>query len=380
MLARAAGVVLRIEVERPGLQELVVEVDDEVRPAVNFPDLTGAASVGDVVVLNTWAVSLGLGTGGKDFVVQVGEGRVSAVPPGHIMKLRYTPLQMPVLAVEAPESPHHPRIREFDSLDEIPVVCAELHSQVAAVAAAIRWETGGAARTVYVMTDGGALPIALSDSVHRMKADGLLHATVTCGQAYGGDLEAVNIYSGLAAACAAAEADVIIVAQGPGAAGTGTPLGFSGADQAAALNAASALEGTPIAVLRLSFSDPRPRHYAISHHSKTVLERLVLARVVVPVPRLSQEQYPDWRSLLGDAPLCSRHEVVTVDADVCVKHLEAAGTLLSTMGRGLEEERPFFLSAAAAGLLAGQLYEAAAKERQGPAATGRRGGSEGASQ
>ena len=50
-------------------------------------------------------------------------------PDGHIIKLRYTPLQTAVLSVEAPESPHHDALRLFAGLDDTPVVCSELHSQ-----------------------------------------------------------------------------------------------------------------------------------------------------------------------------------------------------------------------------------------------------------
>ena len=61
--------------------------------------------------LNTTAVGLGLGTGGRHFVVARADGieGVAFDEPsgGHIMKLRYTPMQRDVLAVESPESPHH---------------------------------------------------------------------------------------------------------------------------------------------------------------------------------------------------------------------------------------------------------------------------------
>lgn len=352
--ARAQGIVESIEAEREGVQEIRVRVGEERRAAIVYPALTGRVTVGQSVVLNTWAVEMGLGTGGVDFVVETGAGDVEADAPGHIMKLRYTPLQRPVLAAEAPESPHHAALCAFEALNATPVVCAELHSQLPAIAAAMKWETKGEARLVYVMTDSAALPLAFSRLVPDLRERGLLDATVTCGQAFGGDYEAVNLYSALAVAYTVARADVIVVCQGPGNTGTATPFGFSGIDQGIALNAAAALDGTAIAVARLSFADPRPLHVGISHHTRTVLERIALGSVLVPVPRLSDMERDHWRSALEASDLLERHEFITVDAEPGLYALEDSGIQVTTMGRSIAEERPFFLAAAAAGLLAGQ--------------------------
>ena len=351
---RARGVVEKISADRPDLQEISVRVGDESRPALVYSALTGRVAVGDSVVVNTCAVEMGLGTGGVDFVVEATAGDVDVESPGHILKLRYTPLQLPVLAAEAPESSDHQALQEFHSLETAPVVCAELHSQLPAIAAAAKWETGGTARVVYVMTDSAALPLAFSRLVPMLKERGLLDATVTAGQAFGGDHEAVNLYSALAVARVAARADIIVVCQGPGNTGTDTPLGFSGIDQGVALNAAAALDGTAIAVVRLSFADPRPRHVGISHHTRTVLERIALCPALVPVPRLAEPQRYWLRQTLEESELTERHEFITVDAEVGLNALIDTGIQVTTMGRGIDEERAFFLSAAAAGLLAGQ--------------------------
>src|SRR5437773_1982759 len=80
----------------------------------------------------------------------------------------------------------------------------------------------------YVMSDGAALPLALSRLVAAMRAAGLLAGTVTAGQAFGGELEAITVHSGMVAARAVLGAHVVVVAQGPGGAGSGTRFGFSG--------------------------------------------------------------------------------------------------------------------------------------------------------
>jgi hypothetical protein len=271
---------------------------------------------------------------------------------------------MPVLSVEAPESAHHDALRLFASLDDIPVVCTELHSQVPAVCASAKWalrECGfSESRIAYVMTDGSALPLALSRLVPQMRGKGLIDATITAGQAFGGDYEAINIYSALAAAKEVAQADIIVVGQGPGNAGTDTPLGFSGIDQGIAVNAAASLGGMPIVVARISFADRRDRHYGLSHHTLTILRHVARAHTLLPLPRLPDPQRRILWSSYERAELEEDHQPILVDADMALEALLATGIEVTTMGRSIDEDRPFFLSAAAAGLIAAQLVEARA--------------------
>jgi hypothetical protein len=363
------GKIEAIEAERPGAQEVRLRVespagDDSTRRALNLIALNGPVVVGESVLVNTIAVELGLGSGGLDFVLARLNTSQEVSPAGHILKMRYTPLQMPVLSVEAPESAHHDALRLFASLDDIPVVCTELHSQVPAVCASAKWalrECGfSESRIAYVMTDGSALPLALSRLVPQMRGKGLIDATITAGQAFGGDYEAINIYSALAAAKEVAQADIIVVGQGPGNAGTDTPLGFSGIDQGIAVNAAASLGGMPIVVARISFADRRDRHYGLSHHTLTILRHVARAHTLLPLPRLPDPQRRILWSSYERAELEEDHQPILVDADMALEALLATGIEVTTMGRSIDEDRPFFLSAAAAGLIAAQLVEARA--------------------
>lgn len=367
-MRRLHGVVEAIDTERPGAQEVRVRVggdspsERQDRRAINFVALNGRLSVGDRVNLNTVAVEMQLGTGGFDFVIASETQTVSEPPPGHILKLRYTPLQTPVLVVEAPESPHHDAMRLFAGLDDLPVVCAELHSQIPAICAAAKWALSAChyprpPRIAYIMTDGAALPLALSRLVPRMKELGLIDATITAGQAFGGDYEAVNLYSALAAAKEVVGADIVVVGQGPGNVGTETPLGFSGIDQGLAINAAASLGGVPIVAPRVSFADTRSRHRGLSHHTVTVLCTIARAPSLLPIPRLPYETQEILRKTLDETSIAEDHQVIIVDAEKGLSALIATGLQVTTMGRTVEEERPFFLSAAAAGLLAAQLAE-----------------------
>lgn len=361
MIRIRIGKVTRVLSERDGLQELEVLVDGRSEKALAYTRLSGEASPGMTAVLNTTAVDLGLGTGGYHFVMALPEaGPRDPEHGGHVMKVRYTPSQVKVMSVE--EDPaHRAAVEGFTSLDGMPVVVAELHSMVPAIAAGIRAvqrEAADDARltVAYVMTDLGALPTAFSRLVPEMKRAGLVDSVITVGHAFGGDLEAVNVYTGLIAAREVVRADVAIVAMGPGILGTGTEFGFSGIEQGYILDAAADLGGRPVFAPRISFADPRERHRGVSHHSLTVLGRVCHVRVACCLPKLADE---NRRTLLMEQldPVVSArgHSLVEVEAEAGLEALRGSGIEVTTMGRGIDQEMEFFLAACAAGMYAGRM-------------------------
>jgi hypothetical protein len=347
------GRILRIGDRRPGAVELEVEVEGATAPALAYPDLVGPVSEGDTVVLNTTAVALGLGTGGMHLVVAVAGAWTDLAHTGRTMKARYTPAQVAVVSVEESE---RDTLEGSPGLRGVPVVCAPLHSMVAPVAAGAR--AAGAERIVYVMTDGACLPGAFSRLVPRLRAAGLLDAWLTAGQAFGGELEAVTIWSALVAAVEVARADVVVVADGPGNLGTDTTWGVSALGSGTAINAAHTLGGRPVAALRISFADPRPRHAGVSHHSLTILERVCLVPATVVVPALEgAERDRVWDALRARA-LEDRHQLVEADGRPAMDALERAGVEVDSMGRTPAEDPVFFLAAGAAGVVAGRMAAA----------------------
>jgi hypothetical protein len=356
--------------------ELEVTVGGGSVRALAYPALTGVPRPGDRVLLNTGALDLGLGTGGYALVVAIPD-RLPAdtAGPGHLIKARYTPLQTTVLGADEQGSDYHEILREADDLGEMPVVVADLHSALPAILAAYRWERAGAGpvtpgpasasagspdatlpRVAYVMLDGGALPAWFSRSAAALAELGWLAGTVSVGQAFGGDLEAVTLHSGLLAARHVLGAEMTVVAQGPGNLGTGTRWGFSGVASGEAINAASVLGGRPIGSLRVSEADLRERHRGISHHSLTAYGRVALARADIVVPELPGDF--GTRLLAAAAPLAERHNLVRVGVDGLTDVLRACPVRLSTMGRGLEQDLAYFLAAAAAGRHAARLLAA----------------------
>ena len=348
--------VTAIRREWPGAVELDVTAGGAIMPALAYPALTGRPRVGDRVLLNATALELGLGTGGYALVVAVPE-RLPADPagPGHLVKARYTPLQVTVLGADEQGSPHHETLRDADDLDGMPVVVADLHSAVPAVLAALRVDKPGVT-AAYLMLDGGALPAWFSRTIASLREAGWLAGTVTAGQAFGGDLETVTVHTGLLAARHVLGAQVTVVAQGPGNLGSGTRWGFSGVACGEAVNAVAALGGRPVASLRVSEADPRPRHRGISHHSLTSYGRVALARADVAVPELPGEFGKQVTAQA--APLGERHQLISVPVDGLMEPLAGCPVRLSTMGRGLAEDRAYFLAAAAAGRHAARLLRA----------------------
>ena len=204
------GKVVTLLEQRPGLQRVEVDLGDGPERAYALSQLTGPVAVGDRVVMNTTAVELGLGTGGWHVVHwNLARDEWHERGPGHIIKGRYTSIQSDVGSAEE----HLESLAEVESISGMPVVAAALHSQVPALAVAFKHRAPGA-RLAYVMTDGAGLPLAMSDLVAALRARNLLDATITAGHAFGGDYEAVSIYSALAVARHVAHADAAVVAMG----------------------------------------------------------------------------------------------------------------------------------------------------------------------
>jgi hypothetical protein len=331
------AVVSSVLSERPGIQRVAVTfTDGEKSRAYCLTQLTGEVAPGDAVVCNTTAMDLGLGTGGWHIVHWNCSADAVSVPgPDHIMKLRYTSLQADVGTSELvyPDTPM--------TLDGRPVVVCHLHSQMGMVALALQ-AIDPSLRVAYVMTDGAALPLALSDMVVQLEERGALHATVTAGHAFGGEYEAVTVASGMCLAVHVAHADIVVVSMGPGIVGTGTALGTTSIEVASVLDTVERLGGRAVWCVRCSEGDGRQRHVGVSHHCETVAGLLNTAPVVAPVP-------PEAAELRN---VISRDVIVPDSAAI----LATAGMRITTMGRDITEDRLFFDACSAAAAAAAALH------------------------
>ncbi|MBB2944003.1 hypothetical protein FB565_003732 [Actinoplanes lutulentus] len=358
MVRWRSGTVLAVRRSWRGALELDVETTGGPLRALAYPGLVGTPEPGDRVLLNVGALVMGLGTGGYALVVTLPD-RLPADPEvdggtrdsGHLVKARYTPLQAILLGVDEEASPHRPVMEAASSIDGMPVVTADLHSALPAILAGIHADRPEAS-VAYVMTDGGALPAWFSRTLDGLRDH--LAGTVTTGQAFGGDLEASTVHTGLLAARHVLGADVTIVAQGPGNLGTGTAWGFSGVALGEAINAIAVLGGRAVGSLRISDADGRERHRGVSHHSVTAYGKVALASADLVVPDgLESQLAAEVDAAL--APLGERHRLVRVGVDGLDRALRECPVPLSTMGRKLDQDHAYFLAAAAAGRHAASL-------------------------
>ena len=95
----------------------------------------------------------------------------------------------------------------------------------------------------------------------------------------------------------------------------------------------------------------------MSHHSLTSYGRVALARAAVVVPELPGEFGAQVATQAE--PLGARHALVRVPVDGLDEALARCPAPLSTMGRGLAEDRAYFRTAAAAGRYAASLLQGA---------------------
>jgi hypothetical protein len=344
------GTVVDVVDGRPGALDLRVEVDGGQADALAYPSLVGPIGAGDRVILNTTAVELGLGTGGRHLVIARIGASADVAHPGRVMKARYLPHQSAVRTVEET----HADVLEGAALAGVPVVAAPLHSMLAPIAAGAK--AAADARVVYVMTDGAALHGRLSRLVAGLRESALLDGFVTTGQAVGGDHEAVTLWTGLLASVAVLDAEVVVVADGPGNLGTATTWGVSSLANGHALDAAETLGGRPVAALRISFAEVRERHRVVSHHSLTILDRVchVAANVAVPVLEDEAERDAVWDALRARR-LEERHRLIEVDGRPALDELGRRRLDVTSMGRSPADDPAFFLAAGAAGVLAGRM-------------------------
>ncbi|QOQ39866.1 DUF3866 family protein [Trueperella pecoris] len=341
--------------------EYEAELEGQIVRALAYIPQVGRPEPGDRALVTSATHARGLGTGGYVMIVALPD-RLPAdddATAGHIVKARYTPLQYMVMGVDEQDSPYHGLLQDADSIDAMPVIGADLHSALPAIVAGVHAVSPGAT-IAYVMSDGGALPAWFSQTAAALKDKGHILGTISAGQAYGGDLEAVNVHTALLAARLVWNADIAIVTQGPGNLGTDTRWGFSGTSIGEALNAAHVLGGRPIAALRASQADARPRHLGISHHTMTVLEKVVHVPCTVVTPEIATVAEDVRAQMSGQLIELAQHENLTLvdyPTAALVSSLRNPPAPLRTMGRTFDEDPLSFLATAAAGAYAGGLVD-----------------------
>jgi len=288
-------------------------------------------------------MELELGTGGYHFVIYNFNNKSQKITKdsGHIMKLRYTPLQIKCFTAEEQSSRFHEEFNNFKSLDKAIFIVGTLHSMLAPIAAVIKWLRPDL-NISYIMTDAGALPLHFSKTVKLLKDKNIINNTITVGHAFGGDFECVNIYTGIIASKAIAKSDITIITMGPGIVGTGTKYGFSGIEQGYIIDAVNNLGGTSFAVPRISFADKRDRHRGISHHTITVLKEITNTKTNLVLPILEGEHEEFINMQIKENNIEDKHNIIYENGSDVVKALDYYGLEVRTMGREYKDDMAFF--------------------------------------
>ncbi len=370
MIKSCIGTVREILYQDEVLCKFAALIGCEETKCINYVKLTGEIQTGDRVLLNTTAVELKLGSGGYHFVIaNMSRPEIENLDEGHIMKLRYTPFQINFMTAEAQESPYHQFFKDFTSLEGLPVLLGSLHSMLAPCCIYLKKRKPDI-KICYIMTDGGALPLYLSDTVRALRREGLLDATVTYGNAFGGDMECVNIYTSLIAAKKIAKADIVMVSMGPGIVGTDTPYGFSGIEQGSIGDAVNKLGGCPLFIPRISFADKRTRHWGLSHHSITILKDICCTKMNVVFPILQDEKYLNViNRQMEENRLGSLHNIYYVDLIDVISDLREYKGYLNRMGCDYEQDPAYFITCASVAKYGLQmLFNSGSPDRREPLA------------
>lgn len=340
MIEIAKGVVKK-EYERTSFYQILeIEYENgEIAKAINLLDSNKELDIGEYVLVNITAKKLNLGTGGYDFILPA--DKFFYPSKGHIMKLRYTPLQFSVLTEEEKNPELFNKVPYFNNM--VIVVC-ELHSMVLPICVYLK-ERKNDLKICVILTDWGMLNAKLSSNLGFLKANGFVDYTITCQEAFNGDFECINEVDSLIFSQNLG-ADIVIIAPLPGIVGTGTRFGFS------AFNAVNVIEdiyrfgGSAIFPIRVSKSDKRERHKFLSHHSLTMLS-YVNSSVEIPIFKFEDQLF--FNSTYKDLNnYRSKHKITVIekiDEGIVIKYKD----ILKTMGKGFEDDNVYFLQLFAVG-------------------------------
>ena len=147
----------------------IVRCEVDGAPCVAYPRQTGGVEVDDTVLVNAQSRELGLGSGGFDIVVANLTRGLGLEPPlsTHVMSLPYTSAQSATACVEESD----PLADDLEGLRS----CAR-----ASTANSHRsWQASApGVRVAYAQLAGGALPVALSDTIRLLRTRRLLETAI----------------------------------------------------------------------------------------------------------------------------------------------------------------------------------------------------------
>ncbi|MFY9177696.1 MAG: DUF3866 family protein [Caldicoprobacterales bacterium] len=349
MIEFKKAVVKKIEKAEEYIQEIFLDIDHPCKKAINYIEMTGPVNPGNIVLVNTTASTLNLGTGGYHYIMANFNSPTSQKLPGygHGMKLKYTPNQINILFAEEQDSLLHEKFNEKLDLKRKLIFIGELHSMIVPLCAHIKFRSENKKKIACIITDHGALPVWFSKNIRLLKSKGLLDTVISIGNAFGGDYECVNIYTALQLATNILNMDASIISMGPGIMGTGTSFGFSGLELGFYLDFCHSKSAQALFVPRISFKDVRSRHYGISHHFINMFKELVIRPVPIVLPYMDSKKNYYVLKQLRESGILSKHPIAIRNGRTIICSLTRYGLNPTTMGRGIDDDPEFFYAAGA---------------------------------
>ena len=264
-----------------------------------------------------------------------------------------------------------------------PVAALAVHAQLAAVAWAFAQAAPGA-RLGYIQTTGGTLRPGDSRSVRLLRERRMLAGEIAIGDASAEQREVISTVGALDHGLIALGWDAVVCGPGPGAVGSGTPLGHIGLSALDAAHAALALGCPALLVPLMSDGEEGRSGRGISGHTLTVLD-LLLAPVTVALPAgvrspVGAELRAGLGAVFGGASRQRAAPELQVERPARItRHdwrraaIDLPGYAASMLPRATPErdllgEPLFFAAALAAGVVLAQLaHPADARALAGPA-------------
>ncbi|ADQ46216.1 hypothetical protein Calkro_1360 [Caldicellulosiruptor kronotskyensis 2002] len=307
--------------------------DGDVGIAINFLDINHEVKEGQEVLVNTTARMLQLGTGGYDYILPF--EAFKNLSKGHIMKLRYTPLQFSVLTEEEKNPDLFDKVPNFN--DIIVIVC-ELHSMLLPLCIYLK-EKVKRIKISVILNDWGMLNAKLSHNLEFLKENKFVDYIITCQEAFNGEFECINEINSLIFSQSLG-CDVAIISPLPGIVGTGTKFGFSSYKAVHVIEDVVRFGGRVVFPVRVSKNEKRQRHRFISHHSLTILN-YVNCSVEIPIFDFEDKIFfAKIYKILNNYR--AKHTVAVVN-EIDKMIVEKYKSIMSTMGRSYEQDCEYFL-------------------------------------
>lgn len=282
--------------------------------------------------------------------------RRSPPPDGGAVKLLGSPLPQRRHVLEEDEAFARLLASPPDLSGRVVVIAPTPRLALPAAFAASRGRGSSAGERVsLIFDDCGTLSPYLYDDLIEAREQEFITSVVTCGHAFGGDLEVLNPYTALLAALPYLQCPVAVVTAGGEGAFPSQPMAARCMQLVFFAHIAAQWQANVVFAPSLHLSDPARSDYPVAALTHQFLENVPFP-LFVPLPALPPDQMQIVRASLEGRPWASRHLLRLVETDRALAAWSSCRDETSSLRAGLDDEG-YRRAALAAGLLAIQLLD-----------------------